>query len=504
MNNGGECCVPVKGKPGVGWASSCYALRKLAAWGLMLIFFLPGRVFSAAISIHPEHPRALVYRGKPIYLVGDYNWGTVDVHPSAVEAERGLTGYDYRRLFDEMAKRGLNFKREAWVNCWEGRPYLMTRDGRRFVPFDLEKWNEGGWKFDLTKWNPDYWKRLKDVVDYANKKGIIFMLGLFDGDTEDAYAWPRYHGFHRNNNVNGIDADADGDGRAYEYGRIDASAPPSQRRKMRSVLRLQERFVKKVIDTVGMCPNLIYELMNEPGHGAVYGPKERRWHSHIATLVKEYEKGKGFEEHLVAVNGAPVDYLLSEPNIDVACYHRRPTTPATASRFLASVAKLPKPVIYDTDTADHWGPKIARVAWTCFVSGAYFAWLDFHEDNLYPDPIKWGQKDVRIQLANLVKFASRTQWWRMAPHNELVSGTEAYCLASPGEEYVIYLPRGGDLVVRIPRARDSFRAFWYDPARDKLLPGRSVRSGARTKLTPPSPSFRVLHIVTTQVHAPSQ
>ena len=41
------------------------------------------------------------------------------------------------------------------------------------------------------------------------------------------------------------------------------------------------------------------------------------------------------------------------------------------------------------------------------------------------------------------------QYSKMNPYNELVTGSlEAYCLAEPGAQYMVYSPNGGDIKIK--------------------------------------------------------
>ncbi len=61
--------------------------------------------------------------------------------------------------------------------------------------------------------------------------------------------------FNSKNNINGIDGDSNGDGIGTE---IDTLANPA-------VTRIQEHYVRKVIDTVNDLDNVLYEICNEAG-----------------------------------------------------------------------------------------------------------------------------------------------------------------------------------------------------------------------------------------------
>ncbi len=51
-----------------------------------------------------------------------------------------------------------------------------------------------------------------------------------------------------------------------------------------------------------------------------------------------------------------------------------------------------------------------------------------------------------VSMANLARLFKEINWWEMAPHPELVlEYPQPFCMANPGEEYVLYLRYGGVL-----------------------------------------------------------
>jgi len=64
--------------------------------------------------------------------------------------------------------------------------------------------------------------------------------------------------------------------------------------------------------------------------------------------------------------------------------------------------------------------------------------------------------------AHMVDFFTSFEWWRLDPHDELVTSGD-FCLAEPGKQYVVYLPMGGKVTVRLESGR--YQANWFN-ARD--------------------------------------
>ena len=69
----------------------------------------------------------------------------------------------------------------------------------------------------------------------------------------------------------------------------------------------------------------------------------------------------------------------------------------------------------------------------------------------------------------------------MAPHPELVlEYPDKYCLAVPGQEYVVYLRWAGTLKLdlRPSSESESFEYYWFNPKTGKGNPVRIVKGGA--------------------------
>jgi len=68
----------------------------------------------------------------------------------------------------------------------------------------------------------------------------------------------------------------------------------------------------------------------------------------------------------------------------------------------------------------------------------------------------------------------------LSPHPELLNEyPDKYCLAKPGEEYVIYLRYAGGVKVdlRPSSANDRFEYHWFDPGSGKSDPSNEIHGG---------------------------
>jgi hypothetical protein len=109
---------------------------------------------------------------------------------------------------------------------------------------------------------------------------------------------------------------------------------------------------------------------------------------------------------------------------------------------------------------------LRRTAWDIVMAGAYQTTGETcrRGTNIYPDTGGgWmnGRGDdtmtMLVGYAHMVDFFTSFEWWKTEPHDELVNNG-AYCLAKLGEIYVIYLPRGGNVDVKLESGK--YDAVW--------------------------------------------
>ena len=92
-------------------------------------------------------------------------------------------------------------------------------------------------------------------------------------------------------------------------------------------------------------------------------------------------------------------------------------------------------------------------------------------------------------------FTTKTKYWRLSPHLELVSSHNAL-LALPGVEYVAYFPRGGTNSINLEAG--SYRVQWLHPASGEYFdrPSITVSAGSREFIPPQDPQDDwVLHLI---------
>jgi hypothetical protein len=165
-------------------------------------------------------------------------------------------------------------------------------------------------------------------------------------------------------------------------------------------------------------------------------------------------------------------------------------------------AQPPKPVVvtepwYEFVEGNPTGRDIRFGAWTAILSGAAghtygggHVWLaDVPESPAEGGswPLEKGfdrntlNYEGAVSMSILSGFFRKLEWWKMAPHPELISEyPDKYCLASPGLEYIIYLRWGGTCKLNLlsSRKEDEFEYYWFNPATGKESGHSTVKGGA--------------------------
>ena len=433
------------------------------------------------------------------------DWGLADP-PAAL---------DFPGYLDFLERHGHNFIRlyvweqAAWFPDTPDKvvvaplPYARTGPGRAL---------DGGPRFDLERFEPGYFSRLRERVAMAGARGIYVSIMLFNGwsielkGKKSGNPW-RGHPFNRENNVNGIDGDVNGDG---EGKKVHTLANPA-------VTALQKAYVRKVVDTVGDLDNVLWEISNESPPGA------DAWQYEFIRTVQQLESARG-KRHPVGMTAlwpAPADHNASlfaspadwvSPNDNSKDPYQSDPPRSTAR---------PKLVVSDTDHLWGLGGNPSWV-WKSFLRGLHPILMDPYVTTIHNNLPVWpagqsaatrptdGEWDgIRKAMGYARAVSERVDLASMRPMDELAS--TGYCLAAPGREYLIYLPsRGGRLrslagrvlgglagervEADLTAASGNLEVAWVDVERGVVIPGAGVTGGRRLTFRAPFAGDALLHL----------
>lgn len=423
------------------------------------------------VRIHPGNPRYFTDGSKKsdgslraVYLTGSHTWGNL------CDARAGRPPFDFAGYLDFLDRYHHNF-----IRLWSGdglghQPIPCSRTGPGAA-------NDGGLKVDLDRFDPVFFDRLRSRVVAARDRGIYVAIMLFSPDSgakrED---WKELL-YHPSNNVQGINADTDGDGSGAEA--YDLSIP--------RITAYQEAYVQKVIDTVNDLDNVLYEIGNEGDLTSV------PWQYHFIRFIKQYEASKP-KQHpvgMTAVFNILKGNWASDNRVlfDSAADWISPGLEPYKDDPLAANGK--KVIIADVDHIWPASPHRCWI-WKCFLRGIQPILMDWYN---YGDP-KWTSRDeqeaIRKQMGYTLGHALKINLAAMTPRGEVASTT--YCLANPGNEYLVYQPKVNEgFTVKLTAG--TYRYEWFDPAKDATAGSGSMEStGEAHQFMVPFQGAAVLHL----------
>jgi len=438
------------------------------------------------LRVHPANPRYFTDgSGKAVLLVGSHTWGNLqDYRYDALPSPPPM---DFSAYVAFLKRHNHNFFRLwAWESCWN----LNAKQGTIFYdPMPYQRPGpgtalDGKPKFDLTLFNQSYFDRMRTRVMAARDNGIYASVMLFNGFSIEGKGnvggdpW-QGHPLNPKNNVNGIDGGGSG-------GVHTLSNP--------TVTAHQEAYVRKVMDTVNDLDNVLYEITNEDSGTSA----DIAWQTRMIQFIKSHEAAKA-RQH-------PVGMTALYPGGNDAVLFQSPAD------WISPGAKLPsgdgrKVIVNDTDHSYFWiGLKADGVAaqrawvWENFTRGSQCLFMDPYLDPSHdrgrnnpvggkPDPY-WDT--IREAMGRTRTYAERMNLAATAPHDELAS--TKFCLADAGREYLVYLPKGGEVTVDLSAATGELAVEWMDAIAGTITRAEPTAGGGRRTLKSPFTGDAVLYL----------
>ncbi|UCD27863.1 MAG: hypothetical protein JSV03_12260, partial [Planctomycetota bacterium] len=408
---------------------------------------------------------------------------------------RGIEGvtpdFDYPEYLDYLESLNHNFIR-LWV--WEHATWMQFEPPSikvRYKPLPYPRTGpgnalDGGLKFDINQFYQPYFDRLRDRIIQAGNRDMYVAVMLFQGfsieqkqsgcveglNPSNGNPWEG-HPYNPNNNINGVDGDADNDNNGRELHTLQLPA----------ITALQKTYVAKVIDTINDRDNIVWEISNESHAESI------SWQYHMIDYIKSYEAAYKPKQHPVGMTGycfnnsylfaSPADWI--SPNKDGG-YRDNPPA-ADGSKIVVS------------DTDHLWGLGGDRAwVWKSFCRGLNPIFMDSYKDYRWgspptPDPT---YDPIRIALGHTRIYAEKMNLVMMTPQNSLSSTT--YCLANPGSEYLVYQPSSGQSFT-VNLVAGTYDYEWFNCNLGTLAQTGSVTvSGGSQSFTPPFSGEAALYL----------
>lgn len=419
--------------------------------------------FAEGLKVSPTNPRYFEdSKGNIVYLTGSHTWGNF---------ADGYGGANWSNYLNMVTSLNHNFFR-----LWRYETSVSPLDcSSPFTPFPYQRngpgyANDGQLKCDLTKFDQTYFDRIRSRCSDAKVRGMYVSIMLFNGwslyykSGLPCDPWP-YHPYNPTNNINGIN----GKGEACN---TLANA---------SVTAIQEAYVKKVIDSVNDLDNVLYEICNETNGGTA----EMQWQQHMVTYIKNYEA--------TLPNQHPVGITVPWPN-------------GSNSSLFSSNADWISPNAsggYDSNPPSGNGTKVV-VSDTDHIWGVGgdepWVWKSFTRglNVLYMDPYDSSANlAIRTSMGYARMYGDKMNLAAMIPSTTISS--TSYCLANPGNEYLVYAPLGGTFTVNF--GTGVYNVEWFSPSTGKTTNGGSVLGNALRSFTAPFNGDAVLYLNINKVTA---
>jgi hypothetical protein len=323
-------------------------------------------------------------------------------------------------------------------------------------------------KYDLSILNQAYFDLKRSFVAAAQERGIYVGVMLFQGWSGCCEAsipdWPR-HPMNKKNNVNGIDGDPDG----MNYGKQVHSLENPE------IVKFQEAYVRKMIDTLNDFDNLIWEVGNETIKSSI------PWKAHMVQFIRHCESNKPKQHILLTGTGNGVG------NESISVTRSDTFSPCVVTKWASLddpfIGNPPVPgekpgipIILDND---HLGNHFLRFTplnqrnwtWKSFTRGNHPLHMDCYDvywDGAAPSsghPIPGVSTHPhydpqRKSLGDVQRFAEKMDLARMKPTADPLICSNAFCLACEGKEYLAYQPEvNGAVSLRLPLGKYKAETF---------------------------------------------
>ena len=434
------------------------------------------RAAAGPLRVHPTNPRYFTDGTtdaagslRAVYLTGSHTWNSLqDVTGKEWFLPNLISTQGFEAYLDFLVARHHNFIR-LWTieHAWNEKsgvriaphPWLRTGPGNAL---------DGRPRFDLSRFDPAYFERLRARVIAARDRGFYVSVMLFGGmwGTEHKDTWAG-HPFNGANNINGLDADLNHDGTGNELYTL----------RVPAALALQKANVTKVVETLNDLDNVLYEVANEVREYST------AWQYEIIQHVKAVEapQPKQHPVGMTGYNSIPHEDLLKSPADWIS-----PSNSGGDYRNNPPVADGKKVILTDTDHLWGEGGNPAWI-WKSLTRGLQPIWME---------RVKLAAGDlpqanaIRQAMGHARHLAERVNMAALVPHSELAS--TRYCLAHPGQEYLVYSPDGGELTVDLSATPGPLAVEWIHAANGTSQQGDAVAGGDERSFKAPFAGDAVL------------
>ncbi|HRZ58030.1 MAG TPA: hypothetical protein P5525_21535, partial [Candidatus Paceibacterota bacterium] len=344
-----------------------------------------------------------------------------------------------------------------------------------FLPAPSKKRASCRPRFDLHRFDEGFFELLHARARALQQRGVYLSVMLFELygflDGEEVNGQRLWDGNPLNaaNNMNGVNVDRNRNRLGEEFFSLEDA----------EVVIIQKAYIEKMVDALDALDNVLWEICNEaPAHAMP-------WQYEMLRHLKAYERQKP-KQHVVLLSPGgwkPGGWSL---HLEAKLLESDADCIATANGWIdrdnPKVYEVKKPVIFDLDhvAARNHDPALV---WKAFTRGYHYSLYDHPFEQPQHETSAWQLVRANIRQTRLLSARVR-DIARMQPRPDLAS--TGYCLASPGEEYIVLAPRQGEVEVRGLQVGRRYQGEWFDTARASLerIPPTTADSSTLTLQVP--------------------
>lgn len=378
---------------------------------------------------HPEH--FLFADGTPYYMLGNTAYNAVVAHRNARAA--------FREFLDHYARRRFN-----WVRFFLQQTTWPTLGG--------VVWPWGG-----APEEPDW--RTFSPTTFREAEGVIRELAARDMIASVILLHPADEAFAR--------------------------LAPERR------VAVVRRYLRYAVARLGACWNVVWNLANEWQRGEAFTYDEMDDLGDYLHRIDPYG-------HLTACHHYGRFEFFDRAWTDMSSLQHR-GLPHEVHRRVLQNKGLGKVVLneeYGYEGDNHSPPNdpdnVRHDHWAIATAGGYGTYGDktkgpkvaVYFSSVLEDAVGTAVPDA---LQHLHAFMSETPYRCMRPADEFLSECdpdEAFCLADPGREYIVYMVRAQEVTLNLTHDRGTLAARWLNPRTGEVSPEEDVRVAQGTEDLP--------------------
>jgi hypothetical protein len=443
---------------------------------------------SARIKVYKENPFYWQYKGKPVLLLGGTWQDNLFNHPI------GLAEH-----LDKLLSVGGNYVRNTMSHRNVGNVFAYSRDEQGL--------------FDLNRFNEEYWQRFGNFLDMCYNRDIIVQIEIWDPwdhyeDHQSFGGWS-HNPFNPANNSNYTETDSNLPAEINYAPRGEPTEHPFFRTvpalgNNALVLKYQKALVDKLLSISLKYPNVLYCINNESGEKIEWSDY---WADYVhdkagkagitvyVTEMRRNENVRAIDHHSVFDNPVRYNFLdisqnnawsgLGQGHYDNIMYVRN------------YIAENPRPInnIKNYGAVRHGEDE--SLARFCRIVFSGCASARFHRPHPHESPDSHeASSDYGLGLSPIAQQVIQSMRWVMdeiefalaVPHNDLLSErdeNEAYLMATPGKQYAVYFPKGGEVVLDLSSTSGLWKIRWRNVLDGTIQNGVPVEGGSTVSLKTP-------------------